>query len=390
MELDTSPVFVCFVLRHPASTESRRIAESIGSRFEMDDFRRVVGDAGFPVQFRSTPEIGALQPLPIPWNDADSVAAVTLIDRTLAEDPAFSDYVHGMFRDAGTREPSALVIPVTLDPHALCMRLEKQALRWDLWKSDDRAREQRLIRDLTHEFSRMLRHRLDMDQMDSPSDASLHRRKVEVFLSHSKNDDHGERIADLFRDWLHKHSQLSSFFDIHDIPPGRSFSSVILEAISGGVLMAVQTDTYSSREWCRREVLAAKRAGVPMVVVDALEAGEHRAFPYLGNAPVVRMNPKCPDQIERAVGCLLDEILKALLWRCRVKRFGAAIRPVRFTARPPELLSLAGLPTSTPTTESVIVYPDPPLGEEERQLFAAVRGDVRLLTLTQWSAEIEA
>ena len=225
---------------------------------------------------------------------------------------------------------------------------------------------------------------------DRLCDTSLDRRKVEVFLSHSKSDDYGVRIAELVRDWLHKNSQLSSFFDIHDIPPGRRFSSVILEAISAGVLLAVQTDTYSSREWCRREVLAAKLSGVPMVVVDALAAGERRAFPYLGNAPVVRMNPSHPDQIGRVIGCLLDETLKQLLWRRRVERFGVTSPPVRFTSRPPELLALAGLPESTANTEPVIVYPDPPLGEEERQLFAAVRGDVRLRTVTQWSAEIEA
>ena len=389
MELDTSPVFTCFVTWHPGSTDGARIADGLRSHFDMDDFRRVAGDAGLRVLFRSTPEPGMPRPRPIPWNSADSVAVVALVDRALAEDPEFSDYVRTAFADARTRESRALVIPVTLDADALRMRFEEQALRWDQWEGDERAREQRLVRDLTYEFSRMLRHRLDQVRTGGHGDTSLYRRKVEVFLSHSKNDNYGVRVAELVREWLHDNSQLSSFFDIHDIPPGRRFSSVILEAISGGVLLVVQTDTYSSREWCRREVLAAKLAGVPMVVVDALAVGEPRAFPYLGNAPVVRMNPSRPDQIGRIIGCLLDEILKELLWQRRVERFGATSSPVLFTARPPELLVLAGLPESTAANGSVIVYPDPPLSEEERRLFEAVRGDVRLRTVTQWSAEIE-
>ena len=54
------------------------------------------------------------------------------------------------------------------------------------------------------------------------------------------------------------------------------------------ILLAIQTDTYGSREWCRLEVLEAKKRSVPIVVLTATERGEARSFPYMGNVPVIR------------------------------------------------------------------------------------------------------
>ncbi len=78
------------------------------------------------------------------------------------------------------------------------------------------------------------------------------------------------------------------------------------------------------------------------------------------------------------------EVLKDYLWQCRLAASGARKqRGVAFLARSPELISLV----ATRRTCRMIVYPDPPLGVEEADLFDAVAPKVRLLSFTQWLAQ---
>ena len=58
-------------------------------------------------------------------------------------------------------------------------------------------------------------------------------RKVEIFLSHSKHDDHGEPIANLIREHLFKGvgGTLATFFDVHEIAAGVPFDKVLLHKL---------------------------------------------------------------------------------------------------------------------------------------------------------------
>ena len=130
----------------------------------------------------------------------------------------------------------------------------------------------------------------------------------------------------------------------------------------------------------------AKRRGVPMIVVDCLNAGEERGFAYLGNVPVVRMDPVEKDRLPEIAGRLLDEVLADFLWRCRVELLPDRWPDMVFMARPPELISLATLGTKE-EERRVVVYPDPPLDQEEQRVLRATRSDLQLRTMTQWLAE---
>ena len=148
--------------------------------------------------------------------------------------------------------------------------------------------------------------------------------------------------------------------------------------------MALHTDSYSSREWCRREIIEAKRRAAPLIVVDCLREGDRRSIPYMGNAPIVRMNPGERNRLGAVIECLLEEVFRTYLWRCRVERFREKHPGVLFTARPPELIALAALPASKNETDPAIVYPEPPLGTDEARLFETVAPKVRVWTLTEW------
>jgi hypothetical protein len=183
---------------------------------------------------------------------------------------------------------------------------------------------------------------------------------------------------------------LSSFFDVHDIPPGLQFNKVILNQVRVSAVVAIHTDSFSSREWCRREIIEAKRASVPLVVANCITDVDERGFPYMGNVPIVRMDPMLLDRMEDVIGRLLDEVLKDFLWRCRVELARPSARAeVRFIPRPPELISLAGLGHAL-GDDVVLVYPDPPLGAEEQRLFEEIAPTVKLRSLTEWIADAEA
>lgn len=94
----------------------------------------------------------------------------------------------------------------------------------------------------------------------------------------------------------------------------------------------VRTDSYSSREWTQREVFEAKQAGMPIVCLSALNAGEPRGSFLLDHVPTIAC-PQIPEgwappegtqaedpvdeAIVAALNRLVDEALKFALWRCQ-------------------------------------------------------------------------
>ena len=379
-----------YVAWHPDYVKGVAIAERLHHHFGSHRYHNIVGGAGVSVLFRSTAAPGSTIPLPIAWDDADVTAVVVLVDDMLASDPGWVQYVQELVSDAEAKGFSVRVFPVTMEPGVLDIDLNVQALRWDNWVGSDNEREQKILRELTCEFSRMLRHQLgQLQHLNTPEVLEDYLQNVRVFLSHSKHDKHGKLVAEAVREWLHGNSSLSSFLDVYDIPSGLSFAAVMDHAIQVGVLLAIYTDSYSSRSWCRHEVIAAKRNNIPMLVVDCLETVDERALPYLGNVPVIRMNPNLRDRIEQIAGLLLDEVFKDFLWRCRVERLRQSHPQVMFMARPPEMLSLSSLPHSTVEPKRLIVYPDPPLSTEESCLLSDLVSDLYLYSLVQWQGEAE-
>lgn len=118
---------------------------------------------------------------------------------------------------------------------------------------------------------------------------------IELFISHAKKDlprirrdaSLEEQIQPVYGLLSHlATTRINGWFDAKKIPPGGRFPDEIRRGVlTSSGLVCVVTDSYGSREWCRREVLEAKKVGRPMIVVDALTDRDARLFPYLGNAP---------------------------------------------------------------------------------------------------------
>lgn len=384
----TRPFLVLYIAWHPDFTAGAGIAEVLREHFRRKLYENVAGGTGLSVIFRSAPEPGSSVPLPIDLDGSETTAVVVLAESALVKDADWVDYVRGLAARTEAAGLSARVFPVALDHAALSIGLDEQALRWDQWLGAEPTLRQRLISELAYEFCRMLRHYLEHLRHPAEKEAALEKylKKVQVFLSHSKHDCDGQRIADLIRNRLYAGHGLASFFDVHDIPGGVRFDKVLLMQVRLSAVVAIHTDSYSSREWCRREIIEAKRWNVPLVVANCILDRDERGFPYLGNVPIVRMDPDSADRIDVVIGRLLDEVLKDFLWRCRVQLAGVDDPTVVFLPRPPELISLASLPPQKDVPEPTIVYPDPPLSAEEERLFEDVAPRVRLRSMAEWLA----
>jgi hypothetical protein len=102
--------------------------------------------------------------------------------------------------------------------------------------------------------------------------------------------------------------------------------------------------------------------------------------------PVIRMEHDATHRIGIVVARLLDEVMKDYVWRCRAELAKFGTTGVTFLPRPPELISIAELARKG-AVGGTIVYPDPPLGVEEAELFAAFGEGFKLFSYTQWMAE---
>lgn len=390
MSRPTRPFLTIYVVWHPAFTEGRAVAKRLYDHYRRELFENVAGGAGLGVYYRFDPDPESHAPGPIDLDDAETTAIVLLFDEAFAADEAYLAWAREHLDRTDAVGLRARVFPVAIDAALTRIGFAQQAARWDLWASmheDDRM--VRLTSDLSYQFARMLRSYLERLKHPTETDAALEHylRKVQVFLSHSKRDDDGERIAKLVRQAIFDGEGLASFFDVRDIPTGIRFDRAILQQVRVSAVVAIHTDSFSSREWCRREIIEAKRWNVPLVIANCIENVDERGFPYMGNVPVVRMDPQAADRIDRVIARLLDEVLKDFLWRCRVE-LAQALNPsdVVFLPRPPELISLASLDANN-EAPLTIVYPDPPLGAEEQRLFEVVAPKVSLRSLTEWLAQ---
>jgi hypothetical protein len=393
------PFFVIHVVWHPSCAIGGIIADSLMQHFRRDLNKNIVGGIGIPVVFRSTYLPEANTPIPILLEDSETSATVVILDENLVSSAEWLNYINLAYSQVTETSRGGfkrLFFPVAISHEALSnSAIAAQALRWDTWEVDDQLRVQRLRSELTYEFCRILRYNLA--QLEAPTERNLadYLKKVQIFLSHSKHDDEGVEIANSIRLRIHQGHGLTSFFDVHDIPAGLPFDEVLLHQVRVSAMVAIHTDSYSSREWCRKEIIEAKTWSVPLVVANSINTIDERGFPYMGNVPLVRLGHDLTDiaRIDVVIGRLLDEVLKDFLWRCQTHEIKSNF-PVKaiFIPRPPELISLSCIPNVYPETpenttqDLMLIYPDPPLSTEEERLLNRVAPHVQIRSLNEWKA----
>ena len=396
MSLPTRPFLAIYVIWHPGFGDGSRIAHLLYDHFRREIFSNVAGGTGLSVSFRFEPPPGGSEPADVDFDRAETNAVVALADDNLAGDSSWRSYLDRISSECDRRGFGHRLFPVTFSNTALAVAGRVQAIRWHAWNGvGDAERFLKLRSDLAHQFSKMLRQYLEHLRQPERTEGELERflKPVRVFLSHSKHDALGKKLALAARKFIHDETELASFFDVQNIPSGLRFDDVLEHYVRVSAVVAFHTDTYSTREWCRREILEAKKANVPLVVANAIADFEERGFPFIGNVPVVRLDARSSKRrIPVLLAALMDEVLKDFLWKCRVA-LGRQSAPadVAFQPRPPELLTLASFEAGGDSASiDRLVYPDPPIGHEEARLFAAISPKTILQSYTEWIAEFGA
>jgi hypothetical protein len=398
------PPLAVYVVWHPDFKEGERYALSIYSALVRDAGQPLSRGLGIPVFFRSEPDVGSAVPPPISFDEAVHTAVVVLVDGHLVRHAheGWGRYVAELWRATHRGTGTHRVYPVSLSPHAFQVDpelAEDNFIRLhDPAAGPEEQRQALLVSRLTNELCRLLLQRPRISEAEKPEEAVP---PVKLFLSHTKvRTDPGVQISRELRTYIHERWPLQTFFDALDIPAGNAFGDIIQQQLRAGTgprqpraLVAIQTDAYASREWCQREILLAKRRGIPIIVVHAVERGEERSFPYLGNVPTYRWNTAAPPE-ERCRAVLdlsLSEVLRheflTQQLRALLQQFVPPSDNNPFTPEPlsrsPELLTFL-------SKAGMYIYPDPPLGEAELEILREQHPDVELVTPLQLTARLFA
>ncbi len=369
-----------FVVWHPRFENGSKLADGLYRQFCCDSGNLAARAPQIPIRFRSMAAEGSKPPRAVDFG-AERTAVIVLIDDELMDDSQWVDYLDALCNQcdsANGRKAGAtrhIIVPVALTQNAYLV--ESRIKDFNFIRLHEKAEELRpmiLSRTVAEAVAKLLLGSEGTEQEGQGKAAGP--AAVKVFLSHAKRD--GVDLTKSARQFLMDHTQLNSFFDVHDIPAGTQWRDVLREeaASARNALLVMQTDAYATREWCRIEVLEAKQGMSPMLVVHAISDSEERSFPYLGNIPVMRCNGadllKCVELWEPIFARLMLEVVKAAFFRLWVqyagRRFGVA-QPLKAMPYPPELISqlrLAEIADKEPAT--VFVYPDPPLGTEEVEI----------------------
>lgn len=188
--------------------------------------------------------------------------------------------------------------------------------------------------------------------------------RINIFISHSKRDRDkvGEIRAKELRDYLRTNTKLYSFVDVNDIQDGVRFDTRIEQGVENALLMVLFTNTYSSREWCKREVIVAKKKNVPTIAVFMLDGHVERIFPYIGNIPSTAYNKDWRAALNLLLRTALDQYHEEEL----LNEFAGPDDV--YLPFAPEAFNLRSVDEN-----KRLIYPEPPLGKGEIDLLKEIK-----------------
>ncbi|WP_070138133.1 toll/interleukin-1 receptor domain-containing protein [Crocinitomix algicola] len=386
-----SPLAI-FIIWHPSFEDGQKIADYLYSVFCRDSDKPLNRTIGIPVYFRKVNFKDTKSPRTINYSESTFNAIVPLIDDDFVNDKNYKTYIEEVLSYSLISKGKTKVYPVAISKNAYgfsknlgqinFLRADKITGEKECQTQDENSVFRYLRLNITHELCRLM---LNMKKAVDEQESFEHLPPpIKLFISHSKHDD-SKYEAMKFKDFINSETQLKTFFDANDISFGSNFGDEIKRAVENSALVAFQSDSYAEREWCRIEVLTAKKHGCPVVIVNAIKNGEKRTFPYMGNYPSIRLKDNFEDIIcltleqvlyNKYTGMLLDEITTL---------YGLKADSILSTT--PELYSFLQLKdrkldVSNNSEYKLIVYPDPPLGTEETELLMKMDESYHFVTPT--------
>ena len=264
---------------------------------------------------------------------------------------------------------NAKVVPIALDKYAYKISDKVQAYNFIREYELDSCKKQQLFISMVHEI-----YRYGFNEKKEPISKNS---ALKIFLSHAKDGKNGLHIAKQLKRLIDD-STLTRFFDSNDIAPGYRFDDEIINNIKESSVIIINSDIYSSRYWCQREIQTAKELERPIIEVDLIDEAMDRKFPFAGNVPVIRVNAiegKVEEEdlyrilenimLESIRFNYADEKLELLKWKMPGN--------VKKMCRPPEMIDVSKIIRKNSNKIELkynkIIYPDPPIYSEEIEFF---------------------
>lgn len=350
-----APVAVNFVWHPSDNDDVLPILDFIRSSFVKSIDRPFSRGLNIPMFFYSS-QSDSGKPDNLPKSVAKRNITFVFTSKNTIGRPQMEDYVDSI-------EPSVThcLVPVALDKFGLNHSgplASLNCLRVYDWPENQRA-SQSLVH-LAHEIYRQGFSSIDDH---APGIAS----SINLFLSHAKSGNTGVEISKSIKSFI-DNTNMNRFFDSTEISPGFAFNDEIEKHISNSTLVVIETDAYSSRYWCQREILCAKQNQRPIIVINSLENYEDRVFPASSNVPRIRVEPNHGLPQEAIIKILTEALLETIRHNyslTTLKSFrdhGWIPENCEITSRPPEIRQVlewrkAGIDKAC--------YPDPPIYPDE-------------------------
>lgn len=375
-----------FIVWHPDYLEGQQTAEFIYSVLCRDYSKPLTRSMGIPVYFRSTNAENKSQPIAIEFDESEFTAVIALVSDEFVVDKEYGNYLEKIFDECNIVSDKRRLYPIAISKNAFNVSAKLSPINFiritQINSSDCNIATNGNVNSeikspVLHELCRLL---MNMKKATDEIDSLTISPPIKLFISHSKHDE-SKLDAAKFRDYINSQTQLKTFFDTTDIAFGSNFGDEIKKAAHESALVVFQSDSYSDREWCRIEVLEAKSAGCPIVIVNAILNGEKRAFPYLGNYPSIRFKNNFLDIIDLTLEQVLFNLYTKLFIESLTNMYG--IKADRILSTSPELFNFIQLKAQGIREEEnfgLVVYPDPPLGSEEMEILNKLDSNFHFIT----------
>ncbi|MCZ8514338.1 hypothetical protein O9H85_18285 [Paenibacillus filicis] len=279
-----------------------------------------------------------------------------------------ADYSWSKYLQTIDRNENNVIIPVALDKTAFSLNELFGGINFiRSYEFDPRHIKEQLFISISHEIYRFT--------LNESSRKLGKENALKLFLSHAKDGNNGVTLAKSLKSFI-DNSSMRNFFDATDISPGYKFDEEIIGHIQESTLIAIHTDSYSSRYWCQREILCAKENNRPMLAVDLLEQFEDRRFPFASNIPGIHINlgnesPSDTDLLRILSATLLETIRFFYSYKLleEYKNAGWIESDAVIFSRPPEVSDIEKLLIKSGDyleyAKTKLIYPEPPLYIEE-------------------------
>lgn len=366
-----------YIMWHPNFEEGYSYASKIYNIFSRDIKNPASRGIAIPILFPSEYK-DFEHKLEINFDVSERIAVVLLIDENMLIDTEWHSYVEQIYNTCEVNS-NFIIYPVALMKTAFNFPVESMKSKNYIRLYDETCKIDYLIFILAHELCRFLygiERIAEIDITDTPTPPP-----VKLFLSHAKAD--GVNLAKSLKLFIDSDTPLDDFFDAQDIAPGYDFAAEIRKAIPNCMLIVIHTDMYSSREWCRKEILMAKEFSLPILIINCLKRNEQRSFPYMANVQTIRINQKYELNYSEIVTTALLEILRHK-YQAIYNEFILSLHKLEIVKEnilnyPPELLTLV---EAINHEDKIVLYPDPPLGSEEIALLKRYNNSLQFITPT--------